>query len=188
MQPNSDFFNEKSDVKKVVYNNKKTANSQSVKTEKVSKEEKERYPEYYSLTEYQKKILVANNYWRVMHGEKAIPVPESDLHYHKYFDKRCYELASGFQKMRELNKIEVREEKVKVEEKVIVHEKTKKEELVVTSEVKNEVEIVEEKTIKKVEEVKPVTPVQNKPELKKKASAKKEIIKNQDDSQMGMFD
>lgn len=175
MQPNNEFFNERNDVKKVVYNSKKPSPTQNIKTEKVSKEEKERFPEYYSLTAYQRKILVANNYWRIMHGQKEIPVPESDLHYHKYFDKRCYQLASGFQKMRELNKVEERKEKVKIEEKVIIPEETKKEES----------ESKVEKIIEKLEESKPIVSIQNKPETKKKASVKKEV--NKDDSQIGMF-
>lgn len=54
--------------------------------------EDEKYSEYYSLNEYERKALVATNYWRVINGKQEIPVPETDLHYKKYFDKRCYKL------------------------------------------------------------------------------------------------
>jgi hypothetical protein len=50
------------------------------------------YSEYNSLNDYEKKTLCATNYWRVINGKEVIPVPDSDEHYKKYFDKRCYEV------------------------------------------------------------------------------------------------
>jgi hypothetical protein len=64
--------------------------------------EMDEYPEYYALTPYQRKCLVATNYWNVMYGNKIVEVPPSDTHYHKYFDKRCYDRYIGYQKQKKL--------------------------------------------------------------------------------------
>jgi hypothetical protein len=60
----------------------------------------DKYPEYYSLTEYQRKCLVATNYFRVLNGEYEIPVPPSDEHYFKYFNNNCYEKATLYKEMK----------------------------------------------------------------------------------------
>ncbi len=49
------------------------------------------------LNKNQRNSLDASNYWRVMNGQKPIEVPPSDTEYHKYFDKRCFELAKKYQ-------------------------------------------------------------------------------------------
>jgi len=70
--------------------------------------EKAKYPEYFALSDYHKKCLIATNYWRVMNGIPIIEVPALYTYYHKYFDKRCYELAKEHQekfKRMENNKI-----------------------------------------------------------------------------------
>jgi hypothetical protein len=59
--------------------------------------ENEEYPLYYSLNPSKVKSLDATNYWRVLNGLKEIPVPPSNTDYHKYFDKRCYDLAQSYQ-------------------------------------------------------------------------------------------
>jgi len=59
--------------------------------------EKEEYPLYYSLNPSKVKSLDATNYWRVLNGLKEIPVPPSNTDYHKYFDKKCYDLAQSYQ-------------------------------------------------------------------------------------------
>lgn len=53
---------------------------------------KEQYPEYFALSNYHKKCLVATNYWRVINGKPIIEVPLQYAYYYKYFDKRCYEI------------------------------------------------------------------------------------------------
>jgi hypothetical protein len=64
--------------------------------------EMEAYPDYYALTPYQRRCLVATNYWNVMYGNKIVEVPPSDEHYHKYFDKKCYDRYIGYQKQKKL--------------------------------------------------------------------------------------
>jgi len=64
------------------------------------KEDLKKYTEYYQLSEYQRRCLPATNYFRVLNGQHEILVPPSDTHYHKYFDKRCYELAPQYQKLK----------------------------------------------------------------------------------------
>ncbi len=59
--------------------------------------EKDSFPEYYALNVSQCKSLDASNYWRVMNGQKPIEVPPSDTEYHKYFDKRCFDLSKTYQ-------------------------------------------------------------------------------------------
>jgi hypothetical protein len=66
--------------------------------------EMDNFPEYHALSPYHRKCLIATNYWRVMNGEKITEVPESDIRYHKYFDKNCYELAKGYQIKKNLEK------------------------------------------------------------------------------------
>ena len=53
---------------------------------------KEQYPEYFALSNYHKKCLVATNYWRVINGKPIIEVPLQYAYYHKYFDKRFDEI------------------------------------------------------------------------------------------------
>lgn len=62
--------------------------------QKVSKAELEKYPEYYALSEYNRSVLSATNYWRVINEQPIIPVPESDTNYYKYFDARCYDIVA----------------------------------------------------------------------------------------------
>lgn len=62
-------------------------------SEKTSKEELAKYPQYYALTEYERSCLSAINYWRVIGGLSIIEVPPSDTDYAKYFDARCYQIA-----------------------------------------------------------------------------------------------
>ena len=59
--------------------------------------EMDNFPEYYALNKNQRNSLDASNYWRVMNGQKPIEVPQSDTEYHKYFDKKCFELAKKYQ-------------------------------------------------------------------------------------------
>ena len=44
---------------------------------------KEQYPEYFALSNYHKKCLVATNYWRVINGKPIIEVPLQYAYYHK---------------------------------------------------------------------------------------------------------
>lgn len=46
------------------------------------------YPDYYSLTDYQKKCLIATNYWREVNGLKTIEVPTIDEYYYNYYKKK----------------------------------------------------------------------------------------------------
>ena len=62
--------------------------------------EMEKYPDYYALNEYDRKCLVATNYFLVLYGKNIIDVPESDKNYHKYFDKKCYDRAVPYQSMK----------------------------------------------------------------------------------------
>jgi len=62
--------------------------------------EMEAYPDYYALTPYQRRCLVATNYWNVMYGNKIVEVPPTDEHYHKYFDKMCYDRYYEYQKQK----------------------------------------------------------------------------------------
>ena len=66
--------------------------------------EMDAYPEYYALTPYERKCLTATNYFNVLYGNKIVEVPPSDAHYHKYFDKRCYDRAETYQKQKKLEK------------------------------------------------------------------------------------
>lgn len=106
------------------------------------KSEKEQYALYYSLDSNKRKSLDATNYWRVMNGLKEIPVPSSDTEYHKYFDKRCYELAESFQIMKngaiEFRKKLVSPNKLKEVQKVEVIEKVE-----IKTEVKTEIKKTE---------------------------------------------
>ena len=86
---NNDFLNQKNEVKLV----KKRRTSLEVEMDKFS--------EYYSLNEYQRKCLVATNYFRVLYGLYEIQVPPSDEHYYKYFDNKCYERAENYKKMKQ---------------------------------------------------------------------------------------
>ena len=63
-------------------------NNQIVDMDKLRSE----YPEYFALSPYHKKCLVATNYWRVIRGIPIIEVPPQYEFYHKYFDKRCYKI------------------------------------------------------------------------------------------------
>ena len=62
--------------------------------------EMEKYPEYYALCEYDRKCLVATNYFNVLYGNKIVEVPPSDVHYAKYFDKKCYDRHPEYQKQK----------------------------------------------------------------------------------------
>lgn len=74
IQPNTDFLPKQ---------DKKKSNEEILR---------EMYPEYFALSEYQRRCLPATNYWRVMSGMSFIPVPKEDTRFYKYFDKRCFEL------------------------------------------------------------------------------------------------
>lgn len=172
IKPNSDFLNE--------------ANLKS---------DKEQYALYYSLDVNKRNSLDATNYWRVMSGLKEIPVPESDTNYHKYFDKRCYDLCEQYQKMKKdkdsffknlaVDKkvdVEIVEEEaeVKIEQKVEIAEKVEVKVVEVKVEQK-EVEKVEivEKVVEIVEKV-VVKPIAEKPINKTKK--KQETNNNQQSS------
>jgi len=47
-----------------------------------------KYPDYYNLTDYQKKCLIATNYWREVNGLKIIEVPTTDEYYYNYYKKK----------------------------------------------------------------------------------------------------
>lgn len=206
MQPNNDFFKERGENKKNVYVSGKSpvlkintpSKSKPAATPKISEEEKNRFPEYYALNEYSRKCLASTNYWRVMNGQKEIPVPESDLVYHKYFDKRCYKLKDAYQKKQELNKLELSSRKLEIKPEEEIHvtepELTKKEEIV-------ENVIIEEKPIleetvftsfepePEIVKTEPEPKIENKlyvPEVKK-TPPKKAQPKKSDDSQISIF-
>lgn len=117
--------------------------------------EMDEYPEYYALTPYHRKCLVATNYWNVMYGNKIIEVPPSDKHYEKYFDKRCYDRYIGYQKQKKLeakyndmlngfrNREEEKNSKIEVEKSLVVETIIKPEE----NEKSNRVTVVEDKVI-----------------------------------------
>lgn len=46
------------------------------------------YSDYYNLTDYQKKCLIATNYWREVNGLKTIEVPTIDEYYYNYYKKK----------------------------------------------------------------------------------------------------
>lgn len=93
MNPNTDFLKERGEPFKGNFNKK------TIKQVKPSKDDLKDYPEYYGMNEYQRRCLVSTNYFRVLQGKREIPVPASDLHYHKYFDKRCYDLSEDYRKL-----------------------------------------------------------------------------------------
>lgn len=90
MNPNNDFLSE--------FNESEIAPKKRRTKEEILKD---KYPEYFALTEYQRKCLVATNYWRVMNGMSFIEVPEQDTHFHKYFDNRCFDLYRKKKKQEE---------------------------------------------------------------------------------------
>lgn len=91
---NNDFLNQAS-------NNDDSGKETTKRKRRTALEiEMEKYPEYYALCEYDRRCLVANNYWRVMYGMPIIEVPPSDTHYYKYFDKKCYDRYSEYQKQK----------------------------------------------------------------------------------------
>jgi hypothetical protein len=51
------------------------------------------YTHYNSLLDYERKCLIATNYWRVMGRLNFIDVPVKDIRFWTYFDQRCFELA-----------------------------------------------------------------------------------------------
>lgn len=113
MDANNDFLSQKGSTN--------FGNPKNKKQSKPTKEELKTYHEYYALNEYSRKCLVATNYFRVLNGEHEIPVPPHDTHYHKYFDKRCYERAASYQRLKSMgnpfsNKI-IDEEKKPIEPK-----------------------------------------------------------------------
>jgi len=87
---NNDFLNTDNSVSEPTKNKRRTA----------LEIEMDKYPEYYALNEYDRRCLVANNYFRVLYGDKTIEVPPSDKHYEKYFDYRCYDRARGYQQLK----------------------------------------------------------------------------------------
>ena len=50
-----------------------------------SSTKEDNFSHYNSLTTYQRKCLLATNYWRERRGLQAIAVPDSDTHYYSYF-------------------------------------------------------------------------------------------------------
>lgn len=89
IQPNNDFLSEQNE-------------SESPRKRRTKEEIlKDKYPEYFALSDYHKKCLVATNYWRVMNGMPFIEVPEQDTHFHKYFDYRCFDLYKKKLKLQE---------------------------------------------------------------------------------------
>lgn len=104
MNPNDDFLKERAQPKQ--YAQKQYG--QKAKQEKVkkpTKEELKQYSEYYAMTEYHRSCLAATNYHRVLQGLYEIPVPPSDTHYHKYFDKRCYDRAPEYQRVKAMDSV-----------------------------------------------------------------------------------
>jgi len=105
---NSDFLKQTSDISKALNKVKeinKTKDEIIIPDEDVYKRpltEEEKYPEYYALCENSRRCLVATNYFNVLYGNNIIEVPISDEHYHKYFDKRCYDRAESYQKEKKL--------------------------------------------------------------------------------------
>jgi hypothetical protein len=206
MIPNQDFLSEKGQHKKV--------NTKKQQEYKPSKEELTRFSVYYSLNTYQRSCLASTNYFRVLYGENEIAVPDNDLNYHKYFDRKCYELAAQYQKTSKMDTVfspkknfsgEIKKLEV-LTKKTENKEVTKKQEITKTVPVEVKVEqviveskpivtetIVEEKVIVAPEPIK-VEPVKIEPikvdsvkkEVKVK-SAKKDVIKKSDDSQGSLF-
>ena len=133
--------------------------------------EKDKYPEYASLNTYHRSCLDATNYWRVMNGQPIIEVPAWDTDYHKYFDKRCYEIAKEkIENDKRLGKekkepIAIAEKKI---EPIVVEAKKAPEKKL---EVKTEPKKVEPKVVEKKAEVK----------VEKNVEEKKEDIKNNDE-------
>ena len=78
LEANSDFLSQPSEKPKDEITPKK-------KRRTALEIEMDKYPEYYALNEYDRKCLVASNYWNIMNGNKIVEVPESDIHYHNYF-------------------------------------------------------------------------------------------------------
>jgi hypothetical protein len=157
IKPNNDFLSEENE-------------SESTPRKRRTKEEilKDKYPEYFALTEYQRKCLVATNYWRVLNGMTFIEVPEQDTHFHKYFDYRCFDLYKQKLKLQEkLKKLELEKPIYKtpkpepvIEQKIepIIQEPIKE----VKSEVKDELKKPE---IKPANKKKPSSDNNNQPTL-----------------------
>ena len=89
---NNDFLNSDDSVSEPTKKKRRTA----------LEVEMEKYPKYYAINECNRKCLVATNYFLVLYGMDIIEVPESDKHYHKYFDKKCYDRAAPYQKMKKI--------------------------------------------------------------------------------------
>ena len=56
----------------------KKSNAEEIKEKKYRQNfdlEKDKYPEYASLSPYHRECLIATNYWRVMNGQNIIEVP-----------------------------------------------------------------------------------------------------------------
>lgn len=68
---------------------------------KPTKEELRKFHEYYSLSNSQRKSLVATNYFRVLNGFHEIPVPEHNTEYHRLFDKKCYNRQKDYKKLKD---------------------------------------------------------------------------------------
>jgi len=176
--------------------------------------EMDAYPDYYALCEYDRKCLVATNYFNVLYGNKVIEVPPSDTHYHKYFDKKCYDRYVGYQKQKKLeadynamvdkyrkqtekaNKIEVVEELVV--ENIIKPEENEKSNRVTVVEdkvIEVKVDVVAKKEEMPIEENKnfleekrehPVYPKREKIEPKKEPvpEVKKEVVEKKDNKKV----
>lgn len=101
IQPNTDFLNSESAKDDWKPYEKKNGEKPQVRGKDNVNDEK--YLAYHALSDYHKKCLVADNYWRVMNGIPIIEVPPSDTHYHHYFDKECYGLSDAFQARKKRN-------------------------------------------------------------------------------------
>lgn len=176
--------------------------------------EMDTYPDYYALTEYQRKCLVATNYFNVLYGNKVIEVPLSDAHYHKYFDKRCYDKYVAYQKQKKLevkydamidkyrtnkekdNKIEVVEELVvetiiKPEENgqtngvTVIEDKITEVKVDIVAK-KEEMPIEENKNFLEEKREHPVYPKREKIEIKKEPipELKKEVIEKKNNKKV----
>lgn len=85
LTPNSDFLSEQQPAKVI------PINAEAEEKERQKKLYEEKYSVYLSLTEYQRKCLVATNYHRVLQGLDYIEVPPEDTNYYKSFDKGCFQ-------------------------------------------------------------------------------------------------
>lgn len=186
IQPNNDFLSSSDDTEKVAVRKRRTA----------LEIEQDEYPEYHALNDYEKKCLAPNNYWRVMSGMEIIKVPPSDKNYHKYFDKRCYDLCFNFQKQKKAEAIERDriEAERKVKEDIInasIQEKLAEvPEVKVIPIIEKEVEVI--KTVEPIKVVEPVkvaeaVKVIEPPKIEKPKKVQEKKISSSNEEQISLF-